>query len=259
MMATKLSKEEIRKVWIEYKKTGNRELRNILIEQYLPIVRYLAERLAERLPPRVQVEDLISTGIFGLIDAIERFDINRGIYFEHFCRPRIQGAMVDELRATDWVPRVARSKASQLEETYIRLENKLGRAPTDIELANELKLTLDELDGLMMELQAINLTVHQRRTLEKDDSIIRDMDDLEDKQIRSAFSDVEKKDLLEYVKRFLTAKERYVLMMYYFENLTFKEIGVILNLSESRVCQLHARLLLKLRAELRKRKEGTVE
>ena len=131
----KRSKEEIAKVWKEYSRTRSDELKNILAEQYLHIVRYQAEKMIERLPHNVQVEDLCSSGIFGLFEAIKRYDLERGVKFETYCVGRIRGAMLDELRAMDWVPRLTRARANKLQAAYHRLEKEHGRAPTDVEVA----------------------------------------------------------------------------------------------------------------------------
>src|SRR3990170_6926079 len=144
----KRTKEDIQKIWVEFSKTSSRELKNLLIEEYLPIVRYVAERMSERLPKSVQVDDLVSTGVFGLLDAIDRFDIKRGVKFETYCIGRVRGAMLDELRAMDWVPRLTRARANKLEDAYSKVVKQQGRAPTDTELAKEMRVSMQELDAL---------------------------------------------------------------------------------------------------------------
>ncbi len=145
---TKRSKEEMGRLWEEYSRARDPKVKNILSEEYLPIVRYVAEKMIERLPHNVQVEDLVSAGVFGLFDAVDRFDLGRGVKFETYCVGRIRGAMLDELRHMDWVPRLTRARANKLEEAYTRLEKQNGRAPTDMELATDLKITIDQLDEL---------------------------------------------------------------------------------------------------------------
>jgi RNA polymerase sigma factor for flagellar operon FliA len=166
---TKRSKEELDKLWLEYRNAPTQELRNLLAEEYLPIVRFVAERMVERLPHNVQVEDLCSAGVFGLLDAIDKFDLTRGFRFETYCTNRIRGAILDELRSMDWVPRLTRARANGLERAYSKLERELGRAPTDTELAGELRISVDKLDELYQETNgaAVALALH-RRTLAKD-------------------------------------------------------------------------------------------
>src|SRR3990170_4290665 len=168
----KRTKEDIQKIWVEFSKTSSRELKNLLIEEYLPIVRYVAERMSERLPKSVQVDDLVSTGVFGLLDAIDRFDIKRGVKFETYCVGRIRGAILDELRAMDWVPRLTRARANKLQDTYARLEKQFGRAPTDLELSRELGLTLEQLDALYREVSGASLVSLQRKPLQKDELLL---------------------------------------------------------------------------------------
>jgi RNA polymerase sigma factor for flagellar operon FliA len=250
---TKRPKEEMARLWEEYQKTRDPKIKNILSEEYLPIVRYVAEKMIERLPHNVQVEDLIGSGIFGLFDAVDRFDLSRGVKFETYCVGRIRGAMLDELRHMDWVPRLTRARANKLEEAYHKLEREHGRAPTDVELARELDISLDSLDSLFREVSGAALVSMQRRTLDKDPNQLG-VDIMEDPKIEGPLPANTRKDLLEFCKKRLSTKERYILMMYYFEDLTLKEIGQILELSESRVCQLHAKLIARLRAYLKHKK-----
>jgi RNA polymerase sigma factor for flagellar operon FliA len=247
------SKEDIEKMWLEYKKSPTTELRNELIEEYLRVVKYIADRLYERMPRSVQIEDLYSAGVFGLMDAIETFDPKRGVKFEFYCMGRVRGSILDELRRIDVLPRMTRIMANRLEDAYLRLEKEFSRAPTDVELAKEMKISLKELDELMFDLSASPLTSMHRRALEKDQ--VHDIADIIDDKTDSYDIEMQKKDIVEYIKKNLSAKERYIITMYYFEELTFKEIGAVLGLSESRVSQLHAEVLLKLRAQLRKKKE----
>src|SRR5499427_8659026 len=155
-MVTKLERD-ISEVWQEFKKDqSSKELRNLLIEKYLPLVRYNAERVWSKLPDGVDLNDLISAGVFGLMDAIEAFDLTRGVKFETYCVPRIRGAMLDELRTMDWVPRLVRSEASKLNEATKQLEAKLGRHPTEAELSGHMQLSVEELEKMMTEASAVN-------------------------------------------------------------------------------------------------------
>ena len=249
---TKRPKEEMLRLWKEFERTRDPKIKNILSEEYLPIVRYVAEKMIERLPHNVQVEDLISAGIFGLFEAVQRFDLERGVKFETYCVGRIRGAMLDELRHMDWVPRLTRARANKLEKAYSKLEKEHGRHPTDVELARELRISLDQLDELYREVSGASLVTLQRRTLEKDENQLG-VDIMEDSKVEGPFPANSRKDLVEFCKKKLSNKERYILMMYYFEDLTLKEIGAILGLSESRVCQLHAKLVSRLRAYMKHR------
>lgn len=251
----KLSREDADKLWIEYKKTGSPELKNKLIENYLPVVRYVSERLIERLPNNVQVDDIASSGVFGLMDAVTKFDLSRGVRFETYCIARIRGAILDELRAMDWVPRLTRARANKLEEVNSDLEKRLGRSPTDAEVAKEMNISMSEYDSLLREVSAVTAVSLQRKPLEKDDNTLGGHVELmQDGTIDAPLKESEKKDILDYVKKRLSTKERYILIMYYYDDLTLKEIGRVLGLSESRVCQIHAKLISKLRGYLRNRK-----
>src|SRR5436305_6069342 len=157
-MATTVAADDITQVWEAYKlDQENQSLRNRLVEQYLPLVKYNGERIWSRLPEGVELDDLISAGVFGLMDAIDAFDMTRGVKFETYCVPRIRGAMLDELRTMDWVPRLVRSKASKLNEALKTLEARLGRQPTEIELAKQLEITVPELEKMMLDANAVGL------------------------------------------------------------------------------------------------------
>jgi RNA polymerase sigma factor FliA len=250
---TKRPKEEMARLWVEFQKVRDPAIKNILSEEYYPIVRYVAEKMIERLPHNVQVEDLVSAGVFGLFDAIDKFDLSRGVKFETYCVNRVRGSMLDELRHMDWVPRLTRARANKLEEAYSKLEKLNGRAPTDVELARELHISVDQLDELFREVSGASIVSMGRRTLDKDPNQVG-VDIMEDEKIEGPLPANMRRDLLEFCKKRLSTKERYILMMYYFEDLTLKEIGQILDLSESRVCQLHAKLISRLRAYLKTRK-----
>src|SRR5881392_4314620 len=157
-MATTLAPEDIQQLWLQFKADpDNQDLRNLLVEQYLPLVKYNGERIWARLPEGVELDDLISAGIFGLMDAIDAFDMTRGVKFETYCVPRIRGAMLDELRTMDWVPRLVRSKASKMEQSRKALEAELGRPPKPEELAEKLGIPLDQLDQYVGDATAVNL------------------------------------------------------------------------------------------------------
>src|SRR6266581_7915414 len=157
-MAATLAAEDIAQVWEQFKANPeNQDLRNRLVEKYLPLVKYNGERIWARLPEGVELDDLISAGIFGLMDAIDAFDMTRGVKFETYCVPRIRGAMLDELRTMDWVPRLVRSKASKLNEGTKTLEARMGRHPTAAELAVHMEMSVEDLEKMMVEASAVNL------------------------------------------------------------------------------------------------------
>ncbi|MCA9224358.1 MAG: sigma-70 family RNA polymerase sigma factor, partial [Planctomycetales bacterium] len=176
--------EDIQEVWKAYKADPSRkELRNLLVERYLPLVKYNGERIWQRLPEGVELDDLISAGVFGLMDAIDAFDMSRGVKFETYCVPRIRGAMLDELRTMDWVPRLVRSKASKLNEATKTLEAQLGRAPNEVELSEHMQISIQELEKMILEASAVNLVSLNKKWYETDSyKDVREIDILEDKK-----------------------------------------------------------------------------
>jgi RNA polymerase sigma factor for flagellar operon FliA len=247
--------EDISQLWAEYKEDlSNRELRNRLVEQYLPLVRYHGERVWSRLPQGVDLDDLISAGVFGLMDAIDAFDLERGVKFETYCVPRIRGAMLDELRNTDWVPRLVRSRARKLGEATKNLEDELGRRPTEQELANHMGLTLPEVEKMILDAKAVTQISLNKKWSETDGAKeIGEIDILEDQRGEDPTRRVQKNDLMRLVTKGLNRKERLIIILYYYEELTMKEVGATLDLSESRVSQMHSSLVERLQNQLRER------
>jgi RNA polymerase sigma factor for flagellar operon FliA len=252
MAGTLATAGDIQRIWQEYKTDPtNRTLRNRLVEQYLPIVKYHAQRVWARLPDGVEMDDLISAGVFGLIDAINAFDLSRGVKFETYCVPRIRGAMLDELRATDWVPRLVRSKATRLAEATRQLDVKFGRQPTDQELADHLGLKISELEKMVQDANAVNLMSLNKKWYETDSyKDVSEIDILEDKKGEDPTQRCRKTDLMRLVTRGLNKNERLIIILYYYEQLTMKEIGDTLNLSESRVSQMHSAIVQRLKMQL---------
>jgi len=255
-MVTTLAPEDVEQLWIEFKQDmSNQELRNRLIEMYLPLVRYNGERIWSRLPEGVELDDLISAGVFGLMDAIDAFDLSRGVKFETYCVPRIRGAMLDELRTMDWVPRLVRSKASKLNEAMKNLEARLGRPPNENELAEELGISIAELEKMMLDANAVNLISLNKKWYETDSyKDVREIDILEDKKGEDPTKRIQKNDLMRLVTRGLNRNERLIIILYYYEELTMKEIGATLDLSESRVSQMHSSIVQRLQNQLRRRR-----
>lgn len=246
---------DIQAVWLEYRERPTVELRNRLVERYLSLVKYNAERIWSRLPDGVELDDLISAGVFGLLDAIEAFDLTRGVKFETYCVPRIRGAMLDELRTMDWVPRLVRSKASKMEAARKQLEAALGRPPKPEELAEKLGVPLDQLDSYVGDATAVNLVSLNKKWYETDSyKDVREIDILEDKKAESPTGRLQNRDLMKLVTRGLNRNERLIVILYYYEEMTMKEIGATLNLSESRVSQMHSSIVARLQSHLAKRK-----
>jgi RNA polymerase sigma factor for flagellar operon FliA len=250
------SPEEIAEVWQEFKADQtNKQLRNRLIEQYLPLVKYNGERIWSRLPDGVELDDLISAGVFGLMDAINAFDLTRGVKFETYCVPRIRGAMLDELRTMDWVPRLVRSKASKLNEGIKTLEARHGRSPNENELAEHMGLSLAELEKMITDANAVNLISLNKKWYETDSyKDVREIDILEDKKGEDPTKRIQKSDLMRLVTKGLNRNERLIIILYYYEELTMKEIGATLDLSESRVSQMHSSIIQRLQSQLSARR-----
>lgn len=252
---TRIQKDMTR-VWRRYKATGDRALRNELMEQYLPIVRYNAERIGAKLPEEVEDDDLISAGTFGLVDAIEAFDLDRGVKFETYCAPRIRGAILDELRNMDWVPRLVRSRAHKVDRVCRELESVYGRTPTEEEIARRLNMPMTEFDKLRREATAVAQISLSRKFGDGDSNKeVLEIDVIEDRRGRNPLIDAQKRDLRALVTRGLSRAERLILILYYYEEMTMKEIGVTLDLSESRVSQMHSAILQRLKSQLEHRQK----
>lgn len=255
-MPTTVAPDDVEQLWIDFKNDPtNQEMRNRLVERYLPLVKYNGERIWARLPDGVELDDLISAGVFGLMDAIDAFDLSRGVKFETYCVPRIRGAMLDELRTMDWVPRLVRSKASKLNEAMRNLEARFGRPPTENEMAEELEISVPELEKMILDANAVNLISLNKKWYETDSyKDVREIDILEDKKGEDPTKRVQKNDLMRLVTKGLNRNERLIIILYYYEELTMKEIGATLDLSESRVSQMHSSIVQRLQAQLGRRR-----
>lgn len=247
---------DIAKLWGEYKTTGTQNLRNRLMEYYFPLVKCTADRISAKLPSVVDVDDLISAGIFGLVDAIEAFDLERGVKFETYCASRIRGAILDELRTMDWVPRLVRSRAHKLENATKVLRSELGRVPTEDEIAAQMRITRTELHKLVKDATAISLVSLSRQFNESDSSReLQEIDVLQDHKSVNPTQELTRSDLHRAVMEGLTRIERLILVLYYYEEMTMKEIGATLDLSESRVSQMHSGIMNRLRHQLKRKGE----
>ena len=237
--------------WRRYRKSETEEMRQMLLNKFLPLVRNVASRMAMGFPRSVELPDLINTGVIGLIEAFHNFDPGRGVKFETYAVPRIRGAILDELRALDWVPRSTRAKSREIEKSYNILENKYGRPPEKTELAKHMKVSIEELHLSLDDVSGTNI-------LSLDDIIFREDDNRQVSRIETIvdtskiniLGELEKDELrafLSIAMEKLTAQEKLVIALYYYEELTLKEIGEVMSISESRVSQIHTRAVSKLR------------
>lgn len=254
-MLTTRADVDIQSLWTEYRAAPTTELRNRLVEYYMPLVKYNGERIWARLPDGVELDDLISAGVFGLMDAIDAFDLTRGVKFETYCVPRIRGAMLDELRTMDWVPRLVRSKQSKVDAATKILETALGRKPTPEELSTKLGVPIEQIEAYVGEANAVSLVSLNKKWYETDSyKDVREIDILEDKKAEDPTHRLQNRDLMRLVTRGLNRNERLIVILYYYEEMTMKEIGATLNLSESRVSQMHSSIVQRLQAQLVKRR-----
>ena len=251
-MATK--PEDTQSLWQEFRRTGDKGLRDRLILTYAPLVKYVAGRLGSGLPAHVDENDLVSYGLLGLIGAIERFDPDRDIKFETYAIARIKGSIIDELRAMDWVPRSVRARARDIERAIGELEGKLGRAPTDEEVAKKLGVTEEELNESLSEISRTSIgALDELWTSSAGGDQVALIDTLEDKEgpePQSALAETEMKEALGEAIARLPEREKLVVTLYYYEELTLREIGEVLGVTESRVSQLHTKAILRLKARL---------
>ncbi|MEZ5065301.1 MAG: FliA/WhiG family RNA polymerase sigma factor [bacterium] len=250
-----MTKESAERLWKDYRRTRSPEVREKLVLRYVSLVKYVAGRLAIGLPPSVQADDLISSGILGLMDAIDKYDLERDTRFETYAVTRIRGAILDELRALDWIPRSTRQKARKLEGVYTVLENSLGRQATTEEVAKHMNLSTTALYGLLDEVRSTNLVSLDEYVQGKDgEGQTRLVDAVEDKVSLDPSERIDIEDLKEVMNSAilrLPPRERLVIALYYYEELTLKEIGSILNVSESRISQIHTKAVTRLRNKLK--------
>ncbi len=247
---------ELQAAWLRYKALGDEPTRNRLVEHYLYLVRYTAERIGAKLPDEVDVDDLMSAGIFGLVDAIDAFDLERGVKFETYCSPRIRGAILDELRSMDWVPRLVRHRAHKLDDAVRALEVELGRLPNEDELASRLGMSRGEFEKLLRDANAVSLVSLSTRFGGENNNNreAAETDVLPDEEGVDPVVEAQKQDIKDLVTRGLSRAERLIVVLYYYEQMTMKEIGLTLDLSESRVSQMHSAIVERLRGQLQARR-----
>jgi RNA polymerase sigma factor for flagellar operon FliA len=245
----------IAELWRDFKEKGDPDVRERLILHYSPLVKYVAGRVSVGLPSTIEQADLTSYGIFGLIDAIEKFDPDRQIKFETYAISRIRGAIIDELRAIDWIPRSVRFKAREVERALAKLEGELRRPPNDAELAAELKVSLDDLQDLLNKINLVSVVALDELLSvggDKEDKLTL-VDTLEDTRAADpvmSFESEEMRHILAQAVNHLPERERLVVTLYYYEGLTLAEIGNVLGVTESRVCQMHTKAVLQLRNKM---------
>jgi RNA polymerase sigma factor for flagellar operon FliA len=241
-------------VWREFKATHSEDIRNFLVEKFLHLVRYNAERIYARLPDEVDIEDLMSVGLFGLMDAIDKYDLTREVKFETFCAPRISGAILDELRSMDWVPRLVRHRSGKVEGVRQKIEMELGRKATNDEIAERLNLADDEFEKYRRDSKAVGITSINRNCFQSDGNReLREIDVIKDEGQTSPVKLLQRRDLRELITKGLSRAERLIVILYYYESMTMKEIGATLDLSESRVSQMHSSILARLKAQMQHR------
>ena len=255
-MGVEVKAFELRELWRRYKEGGDQRARERLIVAYAPLAKFVAGRTGARLPSHVDPADLISYGMIGLVEAMERFDPDRQIRFETFATQRIRGAIIDELRSLDWVPRSVRAQAREIEEANSTLEHELGRAPTDDELVERLGMTEDELQDALLQISNSSILALEElwMTLDASGDKVSLLDTIEDESApdpQAALDTTEVRDRLQEAIQDLPERETLVVALYYFQNLTLREIGEVLGVTESRVSQLHSKAVLRLSSRLK--------
>jgi RNA polymerase sigma factor FliA len=254
-METNVKAVELKELWRRCKLEGDERARERLVVAYSPLVKYVAGRMASGLPSHVEEGDLISYGLIGLIGSIERYDLDRDIKFETYAVSRIRGAIIDELRSLDWVPRSVRAKARDVEKAHSKLENKLGRAPSEEEMAAELGVSVEDFRTTLLEIANSSvLALDDLWTASDPDggqvSLLDTIRDPNAVDPEEAIDTVELKDRLAEAIESLPDRERLVIALYYYEALTLREIGEVLGVTESRVSQLHTKAVLGMRSHL---------
>jgi len=245
---------ELLDVWITYKCEPTVEFRNVIMEQYLQVVRYTAERVHTKLPSEVDVDDLYSAGLFGLMQAIDAYDLTLGYKFETYCSQRIRGAIYDELRAMDWVPRLVRSRTSKVERARKSIEMTTGLKATDEQIIEQLEVDTAEYEKIDRDSRPIMMTSLNRKAYDSDSSKeVQEIDVIRDQRQENPVTELQKRDLQLLLTKGLTRAERMIVVLYYYEEMTMKEIGSTLDLSESRVSQMHSSILARLKSQMQPR------
>jgi len=247
-------------LWILFKKTKDPKIRDKFVRQYAPLVKYVAGKVAIGMPHNVEFDDLVGFGVFGLFDAINKFDPEKHVKFKTYAVTRIRGAIFDELRSIDWVPRSVRQKTREIEEVINRLESSLGRAATDKEIAKELNLSIEDFQKVMLKISGTSiLSLNDIWYTGEDNDKVSIVESIESPKSLNPDTIVEKDEIKHVIINAineLPEKEKKVLVLYYYEDLTLKEIGQVLEVTESRISQLHTKAIMRLRSKLTNIKKG---
>jgi RNA polymerase sigma factor for flagellar operon FliA len=249
-------------LWRKFKKTKDPAIRDTFVKQYAPLVKYVAGKIAVSMPHNVEFDDLVGFGVFGLFDAIKKFDPDKHVKFKTYAVTRIRGAIFDELRSIDWVPRSVRQKSREVEDTMRHLESSLGRAASDKELAGAMGVSVKEFEKTMMKISSTSiLSLNDIWYTGEDNDKVSIGDSIESPRSMNPEAIVEKEEIKQVIIRSideLPEKEKKVLVLYYYEDLTLKEIGKVLEVTESRVSQLHTKAIMRLRSKLTNIKKGII-
>lgn len=260
MDAKQLKNKTEEELWTMYKKSRDPAVRDTFVKQYAPLVKYVAGKVAVGMPHNIEFDDLVGYGVFGLFDAIEKFDPDKHVKFKTYAVTRIRGAIFDELRSIDWVPRSVRQKSREVEDAVHRLEASLGRHVSDNEIANEMGLNIQDYQKTILKISGTSiLSLNDVWYTGEDNDKVSIVDSIESPQGLNPDIIVEKDEIkrviIEAINE-LPEKEKKVLVLYYYEDLTLKEIGKVLEVTESRVSQLHTKAIMRLRAKLTNLKKG---
>ncbi len=257
-----LEKKSEEELWRIYKRTKNPKIRDAFVRQYAPLVKYVAGKVAVGMPHNVEFDDLVGFGVFGLFDAIEKFDPDKHVKFKTYAVTRIRGAIFDELRSIDWVPRSVRQKSREIEEAVHRIESSLGRSASDKEIAEEMGMSLEDFQQVMMKVSGTSiLSLNDVWYTGEESDNVSIAESIESPQSMNPDTIIEKDEIRRVIVQAindLPEKEKKVLVLYYYEDLTLKEIGHILEVTESRISQLHTKAIMRLRARLTNIRKGIV-
>lgn len=255
-----IDEQEEEKLWLEYKKTRSTALRDKFIRQYMPLVKYVAGKVSVGLPASIEYDDLVGFGQFGLLDAINKYDPEKNVKFKTYAVTRIRGAIFDEMRQLDWVPRSVRQKSREIEDVIVELESRLGRPATDAEIAKEMDMSEEEFQQTVMKVSGTSVLSLNDVWYSGDDNDHMSIgDSIESPSSMNPDVHVEREEVRKVIIQAineLPEKEKMVIVLYYHEDLTFKEIGQVLDVSESRISQLHTKANLRLRAKLTNLRKG---
>lgn len=246
---------DLNDLWVQYKEHGSKLAKDKILAEYTSLVKYTAQRISLNLPKSVELDDLIGSGVFGLIKAVESFDLSLGYKFETFATHKVRGAILDELRAQDWVPRSIRTKSKNLQSTYAKLEQDLGRIPYDDEVAEELGVSMSDFESLLTEVAPTTIVSLEESLPERggDSKSLSLIDTIQDPAGADPLKELgyqEVKRILKETIAELPEKEKLVVALYHYEELTLREIGQVLGITESRVSQIHSKAMIKLRSRL---------